>query len=321
MAVLKNVNQIKKLQKSLNDLIETTDFSDSVSKTEVSELKQRIENMRKGLLTNLSAWDRVQLARHKDRPTALDYINLIFDDFIELHGDRQYRDDAAIVGGIATINSVAVTVIAQQKGKNTEDNIRRNFGMPHPEGYRKALRLMKQAEKFNRPIITFIDTPGAYPGLGAEERGQGEAIAKNLAEMSQLKVPVMAVVIGEGGSGGALALGVANKVYMLENSIYSILSPEGYATILWKDASKASQASEIMKLTAKDLYDFNIIDGVINEPLGGAHEYPKITAENIKEVITKFIHDHSKIEGVYLRKQRYKKYRSMGEFLRINYYL
>ncbi|XMB86592.1 acetyl-CoA carboxylase carboxyltransferase subunit alpha [Mycoplasmatota bacterium WC44] len=321
MAVLKNVNTIKKLEKSLNELIETSDLNDQMSISAFEDLKRRIESLRRGILTNLTAWDRVQLARHKDRPTTMEYINMIFDDFIELHGDRQFADDASIVGGIATINGDAVTIIGQQKGKNTEENIKRNFGMPHPEGYRKALRLMKQAEKFGRPIITFIDTPGAYPGLGAEERGQGEAIAKNLAEMSQLKVPVIAIVIGEGGSGGALALGVANKVYMLENSIYSILSPEGYATILWKDASKASEAAEIMKLTAKDLYEFDIVDGIVIEPLGGAHEYPVITAENIKEVILNFIDDYRGIEGVYLKKQRYKKYRSMGEFQRINYYL
>ena len=215
-----------------------------------------------------TAWDRVILARKTDRPKALDYINSIFEDFIELHGDRNFADDKAIVGGIATFEGRPVTVIGEQKGKKAKENLERNFGMPNPEGYRKALRLMKQAEKFNRPIITFIDTPGAYPGMGAEERGQGEAIARNMYEMSKLRVPIICIVIGEGSSGGALAIAVGDKIVMLENAIYSILSPEGFASILYKDASKAKEAAEDMKATAEDLKKFGIIDKIIKEPEG-----------------------------------------------------
>lgn len=215
-----------------------------------------------------TAWDRVILARRADRPKALDYINSIFEDFIELHGDRNFADDKAIVGGIATFEGRPVTVIGEQKGKKAKENLERNFGMPNPEGYRKALRLMKQAEKFNRPIITFIDTPGAYPGMGAEERGQGEAIAKNMYEMSKLRVPIICIVIGEGSSGGALAIAVGDRIVMLENAIYSILSPEGFASILYKDASKAKEAAEDMKATAEDLKKFGIIDKIIKEPEG-----------------------------------------------------
>lgn len=264
-----------------------------------------------------SAWDHVQLARHKDRPTSLDYIQMIFPDFMEFHGDRQFRDDAAIVGGIASIEGVPVTVIGQQKGKTTEDNIKRNFGMPHPEGYRKALRLMKQAEKFNRPIINFIDTPGAYPGLGAEERGQGEAIARNLMEMSQLSVPVLSIVIAEGGSGGALAMAVGNEVHMLEHSIYSILSPEGFASILWKDGTLSQKAAEMMKLTAKDLKSFKVIDKVIQEPLDGAHVYPRITAYRIEQSIVGFLKRFQNRSKQYIMKQRYDKFRNMGVYRRL----
>lgn len=219
-------------------------------------------------MTKKTAWDRVLLARKTDRPKALDYINSIFEDFIELHGDRNFADDKAIVGGIATFEGRPVTVIGEQKGKKAKENLERNFGMPNPEGYRKALRLMKQAEKFNRPIITFIDTPGAYPGMGAEERGQGEAIARNMYEMSKLRVPIICIVIGEGSSGGALAIAVGDKIVMLENAIYSILSPEGFASILYKDASKAKEAAEDMKATAEDLKKFGIIDKIIKEPEG-----------------------------------------------------
>lgn len=214
---------------------------------------------------SLEAWDIVEMVRSPGRPTALDYIDIIFDEFIELHGDRNFSDDKAIVCGLARLNGKAYTIIAQQKGRNTKENIERNFGMPNPESYRKALRFMKQAEKFKRPIITFIDTKGAYPGIEAEERGQGEAIARNLLEMSRLKTEIISIVIGEGSSGGALGVGVADKVLMLENSIYSILSPEGYASILWKDSSRAKEAASVMKMTAKDLYKFEVIDKIIKE--------------------------------------------------------
>ncbi len=247
------------------------------------EDKNLIYNVKK--YTSKNAWQRVTLARLKERPTALDYINIMFDDFIELHGDRSFSDDQSIVCGIGLLNNKSVTIIAQQKGKNIKDNIKRNFGMPKPEGYRKALRIMKQAEKFKRPIICFIDTPGAFCGIDAEERGQGEAIARNLLEMSRLKTVTLSTVIGEGGSGGALALGVADRVIMLENSIYSILSPEGFASILWKDASKAKEAAEVMKITAEDLKEFNIIDKIIKEPAGGAHKNLNKMAETLKENI------------------------------------
>ncbi len=317
MDTLKNVEKIKDLEKALSELLNSSD-NDFETLSSFKEIEKKIEKLRVGYLSKLSAWDKVKLARHVKRPTSLDYINHIFSDFIELHGDRLFRDDESIVGGLATINGKAVTIIAQQKGKTTEENIRRNFGMPHPEGYRKALRLMKQAEKFNRPIITFIDTPGAYPGIGAEERGQGEAIARNLFEMSRLSVPVLAIVIAEGGSGGALALAVANHVYMLENSIYSILSPEGYASILWKDASKASEAAEVMKLTAQDLIKINIIEKIITEPVGGAHELPGITAENVKEAIIEFLDEFEHKSQAYIIKQRYNKFRDIGEYRRLS---
>lgn len=260
---------------------------------------------------NLTPWEKVKLARMPVRPTGLDYIERIFDNFFEMHGDRYYSDDQAVVGGIAFLGEIPVTVISQQKGRNTKENIARNFSMPHPEGYRKALRLMKQAEKFHRPIICFIDTPGAFCGLGAEERGQGEAIASNLAEMMLLTTPVISVVISEGGSGGALALGVADKVYMLEHSIYAILSPEGFASILYKDASKAEQAARDMKLTAQDLQQFGIIDGIIEEPKGGAHnDYDRI-AENIKTVIESDLKQLMQMNTDEMLENRYQKFRKM----------
>lgn len=317
MDTLKNVEKIKELEKSLSELLKSSD-DDIETVSSFKEIEKKIKELRNGYFTKLTPWDKVKLARHPERPTSLDYINAIFDDFIELHGDRLFRDDESIVGGIATLNGKPVTVIAQQKGKTTEENIKRNFGMPHPEGYRKALRLMKQAEKFNRPIVTFVDTPGAYPGLGAEERGQGEAIARNLMEMSQLKVPVLAIVVAEGGSGGALALAVANEVYMLENSIYSILSPEGYASILWKDASRANEAAEVMKLTAQDLKEMKIIESVIEEPVGGAHEFPDLTAENVKESILKFLEEFEGRSQSYIIKHRYNKFRDIGEYRRLS---
>lgn len=260
---------------------------------------------------SLTPWEKVKLARMPVRPTGLDYIDRIFDNFLELHGDRYYSDDQAIVGGVAFFEDTAVTVIAQQKGRNTKENIARNFSMPHPEGYRKALRLMKQAEKFKRPIICFIDTPGAFCGLGAEERGQGEAIASNLAEMMMLRTPVVSVVISEGGSGGALALGVSDKVYMLEHAIYSILSPEGFASILYKDASKAEQAATDMKLTAQDLLQFGIIDGIIPEPKGGAHNDYEQMAKNIKAVLSEDLQLLKQMDTDEMLGRRYQKFRKM----------
>lgn len=264
-------------------------------------------------MSKLSAWERVEIARDPKRKTALDYIENVFDDFIELHGDRNFKDDKAIICGLARIGAQNFTIIAEQKGRTTKENIERNFGMPNPESYRKGIRFMRQAEKFNRPVITFIDTKGAYPGIGAEERGQGEAIASSMLEMAKLKVPVIAIVIGEGSSGGALALGVANKVLMLENAIYSILSPEGYASILWKDPSRTKEAAEKMKLTAQDLYEFKVIDKIIKEP-SGDNSYIKISKELKKEIcdIIKNMKDMSQEEIV---EERYNKFRNMGEFI------
>lgn len=259
----------------------------------------------------LTPWEKVKLARMPIRPTGLDYINLIFTGFMELHGDRLYSDDRSIVGGVAFFDDIPVTVIAQQKGRNTKENIARNFSMPHPEGYRKAMRLMKQAEKFGRPVICFIDTPGAFCGIGAEERGQGEAIATNLAEMMMLNTPIISVVISEGGSGGALALGVADKVYMLEHAVYSILSPEGFASILYKDSSKAEIAANDMKLTAQDLYRYGIIEGIITEPQGGAHnDYGFVTGQ-VRDIISADLKELTSLSVDTMLERRYMKFRSI----------
>lgn len=259
------------------------------------------------------AWESVEIARHKERPTGQYYIENIFKDFIELHGDRSFGDDKAIIGGIASVNGINVTVISITKGSNTTENIKRNFGMPNPEGYRKALRLMKQAEKFKRPVICFVDTPGAFCGLGAEERGQGQAIANNLFELSRLKTPIMSVITGEGGSGGALALMVADKICMLEHSIYSILSPEGFASILWKDSSRVKEAADVMKITAKDLKEFGIIDEMIKEPRGGAHKNPQKAVDEIRSSITEFLLKVKEKDLDSLVDERYKKFREMGD--------
>ena len=266
-------------------------------------------------MSDLTAMDKVKLARQSNRPKSLDYINLVFKDFIELHGDRNFADDKSIIGGIAKIDDISVTIIGQQKGKSTSENIMRNFGMTNPEGYRKALRLMKQAEKFNRPIITFIDTPGAYPGIGAEERGQGEAIAKNLLEMSRLKVPIISIVIGEGSSGGALAIGVADKIIMLENAVYSILSPEGFASILYKDASKSTEAAEKMKITAVDLKNMNIIDSIVKEPEGGAQNNLNLVSNEIKDTILEYLKVLKNLNKDEIVEYRYQKYRAIGNLV------
>ncbi len=263
----------------------------------------------------MSAWERVKLARHPKRPTAKHLIASLFPDFIELHGDRLFADDQAIMGGIATFKGEPITIIAQEKGATTEEKIERNFGMVHPEGYRKALRLMRQAEKFNRPILSIIDTPGAYPGIGAEERGQAQAIAYNLREMMGLSVPVICVVLGEGGSGGALAIGVGDVIYMFENSIYAILSPEGYASIIYKDASKAHMAAELMKLTSYDLLNFGIIDGIIYEQ-EGLHINERYGYLELEKMLTKALKNEKKKSAEKRREQRYHKYRQIGVYLK-----
>jgi acetyl-CoA carboxylase carboxyl transferase subunit alpha len=251
----------------------------------VIELEQKVAETRQTLYTNLTGWQKVQMSRHPERPQTLDYINLICDDFIEMHGDRTVKDDKAIIGGFATINGQAVMVIGHQKGKNTKERQYRNFGMANPEGYRKALRLMKLAEKFNKPVISFIDTMGAYPGLEAEERGQGEAIARNLLEMSVLRVPILCFVLGEGASGGALGIGIGDKVYMLEHTWYSVISPESCSSILWRSWDYKERAAECLKLTSDDMYSNKLIDGIIKEPLGGAHQDPEQMAQTIKDQI------------------------------------
>ena len=256
-----------------------------------------------------TAWERVEIARNPNRKTSLDYIEKIFDEFVELHGDRISKDDSAIVCGLAKIGNQNFTVIAGQKGRNTKENIMRNFGMPNPESYRKAIRFMKQAEKFNRPIITFVDTKGAYPGIEAEEKGQGEAIAKSMFEMAKLKVPIITIVIGEGSSGGALAISIANKIIMLENAIYSILSPEGYASILWKDSSRAQEAAGKMKLTAQDLYNFKIIDKIIEEK-----EEFEIVAKNMSQEILKLVNELNTMSKTEIIQQRYLKFRQIGDY-------
>lgn len=262
----------------------------------------------------ISSWERVLLARHNDRPTAQSLIKELFPDFLELHGDRLFSDDKAVIGGLAMYNNMPVTVIGIEKGVLTQEKIARNFGMPHPEGYRKALRLMKQAEKFNRPIITIIDTPGAYPGIGAEERGQSFAIANNLKEMIMLKVPIITVVLGEGGSGGALAIGVADKILMFENSVYAILSPEGFASILFKDSKRAREAAEVMKITATDLYELKIIDEIIKEG-EGLHLYQKEGFNNLDKALKKHLNNLLKLDSDTLINKRYEKYRNIGQFV------
>lgn len=281
---------------------------------EIQKLEEKAVTLAEEIYGNLTPMQRLQIARHPQRPTTLDYVHRLFDSFLEVHGDRLYGDDAAIVVGIGKFGDQAVTVIGHQKGKDTKDNIARNFGMPHPEGYRKALRAMQQANKFGRPIICFIDTPGAYPGITAEERGQSEAIARNLREMAAFSVPIICIVIGEGGSGGALAIGVGNHIYMLENAVYSTISPEGAAAIIWKDAAQAQRAAESMKITATDLLEMGIIDGVIAEPRGGAHYNVEQQASAIKTTLEKALAELCVLDENQLIAQRYKKFRKIGEF-------
>jgi acetyl-CoA carboxylase carboxyl transferase subunit alpha len=281
---------------------------------ELLSLERKLQSLKRDVFRNLSPIERVQVARHPRRPYTLDYLELIFTDFIELHGDRMYRDDASIVGGWARLEGESVMVIGHQKGRDMKENLLRNFGMPHPEGYRKALRLMRMAEKFGRPVVCLIDTPGAYPGLGAEERGQAEAIARNLREMAALKVPSVAAVIGEGGSGGALAIGVADRVLMLENSVYSVISPEGCAAILWKSGSEREKAATALKLTAEDLFGLEVIDEVVPEPAGGAHSDWSQTASALSESLLRHLGELTSLEVAELRSRRWEKYMAMGQW-------
>jgi len=279
---------------------------------EISSLKEKLSKMRRKIFMNLTPFQRVQLARHPLRPLFSDYLAGIFTDFVELHGDRLFAEDAAIIGGLAKFNGFKCAVIGQEKGKTTPEKLKRNFGMPNPEGYRKALRIMKLAEKFSLPLFTFIDTPGAYPGIGAEERGQARAIAVNLEGMMKLKTPVISVVIGEGGSGGALAMGVSNHIMMLANSIYSVISPEGCASILFRDASKAAEAAQALKLTAQDLLKLGVIDEIVSEPMGGAHLNPPKQFEILSKSLQGAFENVKKKRNY--SEHRYKKFRQMGEF-------
>jgi acetyl-CoA carboxylase carboxyl transferase subunit alpha len=312
--ILEFEKPIVNLKEKIAELKKFTADSDIDLTEEIKTLENRLEQLEDDIYGNLKPWDRVQMARHSERPTTLDYIQHLFTNFIEFHGDRRFGDDHAIVAGIAYYKDKPVTVIGHQRGKDTKENIKRNFGMPHPEGYRKALRHMEQAQKFNRPIITFIDTKGAYPGRAAEERGQSEAIAKNLMEMAGFTVPIVCIVIGEGGSGGALGLGVGDHILMLENSTYSVISPEGAASILWKDASLAKKAAESMRITANDLKELNVIDQVIPEPKGGAHQDIKLQANKIDVVLEGSIRELSKYSTDELLEKRWEKYKNIGDY-------
>jgi acetyl-CoA carboxylase carboxyl transferase subunit alpha len=281
---------------------------------DITRLEKKLNKMRRDVYSNISRWQRTQIARHPQRPYTLDYIEALMENFVELHGDRNFADDKSIVGGVAWFNGKPIMVIGHQKGRNTKEKVERNFGMPHPEGYRKALRLMKLAERFNIPILTLVDTPGAFPGIGAEERGQAEAIARNLIEMADLTVPIITVVTGEGGSGGALALAVSNRVLMLENSIYSVISPEGCAAILWKNQDYAQDAAEAMKLTAQDSMENGIIDEIIPEPLGGAHREPATAAKSIGASVQAQLDKLSAMGPDELVTDRWSKFRKIGVF-------
>lgn len=303
---------IADLDQKIDEMIERSSKDGTDLSSEIVRLKEKREKITKKIYSNLSRWQRVQLARYPKRPYTLDYIERLSPSFVELHGDRCFADDHAIVSGIGKIDDYHVAYVGQQKGKNTKENLERNFGMSRPEGYRKALRIMKMAAKFNRPIICFIDTPGAYPGIGAEERGQAEAIAKNLMEMAVLPVPIMVIVIGEGASGGALGIGVGDRLIMLENTWFSVISPEGCASILWRDASKAEMAADAMKVTAQDLHEMGICDEIIPEPLGGAHKDYDLMAQQVKKVIIKELDELMQLETSELIERRITKYDRIG---------
>ena len=299
----------KRIQELLTYSTEGVDLT-----AEVKKLEEKAEKMREEMFQNLSRWQTAQVARHINRPFTLDYLSLIFTEFVELHGDRNFGDDHAIVGGLARLDGEPVMVIGHQKGRDTKEKVFRNFGMPNPEGYRKALRLMEMAERFKLPIITFVDTPGAFPGIGAEERGQAEAIARNLREMSRLTVPIIVVITGEGGSGGALAIAVGDRVLMLQHSVYAVISPEGCAAILWSDGTKGAQAAEALKLTAKDIKALDVIDEIVPEPAGGAHRDHEAMAKSLHEALARNLAELKEIPADELIEARYQKFRKMSRF-------
>ena len=305
---------IADLEKKIKELSELSVADDEVLSPEIQRLEKRVDELRESIFTNLTRWQRVQLARHPERPYTLDYIYKITENFVEIHGDRYHSDDKAVVGGFATIDGQSVVIMGHQKGRDTKSRKFRNFGMANPEGYRKAYRLMKLGEKFDIPVITLLDTPGAYPGLEAEERGQAEAIAKNLKMMATLKVPIISVVIGEGASGGAIGIGMGNEVYMMENTWYSVIAPESCSTILWKNRDYKEQAAAVLKLTAPDLKEMKIIDGIIKEPLGGAHRNPDQSARAVKEQLLDSLERLKAMSESELVDNRIEKYSQMGEW-------
>ncbi|HCI45335.1 MAG TPA: acetyl-CoA carboxylase carboxyl transferase subunit alpha [Candidatus Omnitrophica bacterium] len=315
MSALEFEKPVFELESKIKELQVFSSSKKIALEPELKKLTQKLEQMKADIYNNLTPWQRIQIARHPERPFTLDYIRMFTSDFVELHGDRQFADDMAIVAGFARINGTKVMLMGHQKGRDTKENVLRNFGCAHPEGYRKAMRLMKLAEKFALPIVVLIDTPGAYPGVGAEERGQAQAIAENLRDMVGLKTPIVATIIGEGGSGGALGIGIADRVCILQHAYYSVISPEGCASILWRNAIKAPLAAEALKITAENLRGFGIVDQIISEPLGGAHHDPVKTASDLKEVILKHIKELSSISGEELIEQRYNKFRKIGAFL------
>lgn len=310
---------IEELETKIEELKRLSDGKDINIASEVKRLEKKAKDLRSEIFAHLTPWQKTMIARHPDRPYALDYISLLSEDFIELHGDRRFADDPSVVGGFGKVKGTTFMIIGHQKGRDTKERIYRNFGQPNPEGYRKAMRLMKLAERFKKPILTFIDTPGAYPGIGAEERGQAEAISTNLMEMSRLKTPIISVLIGEGGSGGAIALGVADRIYMLEYAIYSVISPEGCAAILWKkdgdlSTEEFTKAADALKLTAHDLLRFKIIDDVIPEPLGGAHRDPSSAAERIVDTLIDALEELKAKTPAKLIEERYRRLRKIGVF-------
>ncbi len=314
MSILDFEKPIKELEDKIEELRQFDLSGDNIKESTIKNLETDLEKLKEKTYKNLTTWQRILIARHPERPFSLDYIRMMASDYIPLHGDRQFADDSAIVAGFARIDGLKVMIIGQQKGRETKENIMRNFGCAHPEGYRKAMRLMRMAEKFELPIVIFIDTPGAFPGVGAEERGQAQAIAENIRDMARVATPIVAVVIGEGGSGGALGIGVADKVLILENAYYSVISPEGCASILWRNSAKAPDAAEALKITSEHLLKFGIVDEIIPEPQGGVHKGPETVAQHMKKVILRNIKELQAFSKEEILEKRYQRFRKVGEF-------
>lgn len=314
MSILEFEKPIYELEAKIDELKSFGDDKKISIEPEIKKLQEKLQKMKKQVYSNLSIWQRVQIARHPDRPYTLDYIRMITTDFVEIHGDRLFSDDLALIAGFAKIDGHKVIILGHQKGRDTNENVKRNFGCAHPEGYRKAIRVMEMAEKFNLPIIALIDTPGAYPGIGAEERGQAQAIAENLKDMSRLATPIIATVIGEGGSGGAIGIGVADRVLILQHAYYSVISPEGCASILWRNAVKAPQAAEALKITGEHLIEFGVVEEIIDEPLGGAHRDAVMVAKNLKQSLLKHMKELTSLSKEQLLENRYDKFRKIGKF-------